>query len=392
MGLGADPTYPLYPVLSLLASVLLLLLLFTSLVRQRWNLGVAFLCFWLFLENLVQGVDAIVWADNADIKAYVYCDIVTHLQMICTIVRPMASLIITRRLYLMSSSRVEILTQKLGYRDLAIEWFLGLGIPVIVAGPLYYVSQSARFVVIESVGCINVMVGAALSLLLTASWGIIVPLVTITVYYPRVLRTFYLHYKDANRYTRSESTVSRTSYLRILMLASIDILLTLPTNIVSLALDLYFAHVERSFPFYPGWSVVHSDWSPQSISYSELESGGQVSVRQLYVSRWTPPVLSLVIFALLGATEDARALYLHVLRTAGRYVGCGLIGSRKRHGVRSALDTIQFSPPPGSTTDTEAGTSGASDKEWKADDTVMFPQRSLGGDTGSSTIRTNSSA
>ena len=54
---------------------MLLLVLFTSFVRQSWNLGVAFLCFWLFFECLTEGVGAIIWSDNADVKFYIYCDI-----------------------------------------------------------------------------------------------------------------------------------------------------------------------------------------------------------------------------------------------------------------------------------------------------------------------------
>lgn len=69
------PTYPLIPVTSLLAASALLFMLTTSFVRQRWNLGVAFLCFWLFFENLTNGINAIIWSDNADVKLYVYCDI-----------------------------------------------------------------------------------------------------------------------------------------------------------------------------------------------------------------------------------------------------------------------------------------------------------------------------
>lgn len=72
---AVDPTYPLYPIASILAAAMLLLVLFTSFIRQSWNLGVTFLCFWLFFENLTQGIDAILWADNADVKLYVYCDI-----------------------------------------------------------------------------------------------------------------------------------------------------------------------------------------------------------------------------------------------------------------------------------------------------------------------------
>ena len=75
LGAAVDPTYPLYPIANFLASVMLLLVLLTSFVRQSWNLGVAFLCFWLFFECLTDGVNAIIWSDNADVKLYIYCDI-----------------------------------------------------------------------------------------------------------------------------------------------------------------------------------------------------------------------------------------------------------------------------------------------------------------------------
>ena len=69
------PNYPLYPIACILAAAMLLLVLLTSLVRQSWNLGVAFLCFWLFFENLTGGINAILWSDNSDIKLDFYCDI-----------------------------------------------------------------------------------------------------------------------------------------------------------------------------------------------------------------------------------------------------------------------------------------------------------------------------
>ena len=76
---AVDPTYPLYPIACIFASIGVLSVLLTSFVRQNWNLGVAFLCFWLFVENLAGAINAIIWADNAEIKHYVYCDIGTLL-------------------------------------------------------------------------------------------------------------------------------------------------------------------------------------------------------------------------------------------------------------------------------------------------------------------------
>lgn len=70
-----DPTYPLYPIACAISAAMLLLVLLTSFIRQSWNLGVAFLCFWLLVENLTSGINAIIWADNADVKLYAYCDI-----------------------------------------------------------------------------------------------------------------------------------------------------------------------------------------------------------------------------------------------------------------------------------------------------------------------------
>ena len=118
---AVDPTYPLFPVACVLATVMLFLVLLNSFIRQSWNLGVAFLCFWLSLENLTYGVNAVLWSDNAEVKLYVYCDIgassrpclessrftqsraVSHLQLVTYVVRPMATLLITRRLYLIAS-------------------------------------------------------------------------------------------------------------------------------------------------------------------------------------------------------------------------------------------------------------------------------------------------
>ena len=73
--MGADPSFPLFPVVSLLATVLFILILSSSLVRRSWNLGVAFLCVWLVFENLTHAINAIIWADNADARLYVYCDV-----------------------------------------------------------------------------------------------------------------------------------------------------------------------------------------------------------------------------------------------------------------------------------------------------------------------------
>ena len=72
---AVDPTYPLYPIACIFAASLLFLVFLDSIARQKWNLGISFLCLWLFFENLINGVDAIVWSDNAEVRLDIYCDI-----------------------------------------------------------------------------------------------------------------------------------------------------------------------------------------------------------------------------------------------------------------------------------------------------------------------------
>ncbi|VDC03117.1 unnamed protein product [Peniophora sp. CBMAI 1063] len=323
---------------------MLLFVLLTSFVRQSWNLGVAFLCFWLFIENLIYAVNAIIWFDNADVKLYAYCDLVTRVLIVTFVVKPMATLIITRRLYLITSRQsVRPPSKAIGRRDCAIEWTLGLVIPILVAGPLYYVVQWLRFEVDAGYGCRNAPEPSGLTILLLLSWAVVPPLVSVLVYYPHVARIFYHQHQDVNRFLRSDGpdSVSRASFFRILALASIDTLFTLPVGIASITLSVTAAIAQDSFPFYFGWARSHTDWEPASFTQADIASVGTSSVVEHYFTQWTSPVLAFVIFGLFGFTSEARTSYWKIVCAI-----CGWFGwksvSRARSGPDSSLGSIEF--------------------------------------------------
>ena len=86
-------------------------------------------------------------------------------------------------------------------KDRAIEWTLGLGVPLLVAGPFCkltkaiprelfklsshegYIVAPTRFAVVESVGCIDLTVNSVLTVLLLQTGYVIPPLICVTVYY-----------------------------------------------------------------------------------------------------------------------------------------------------------------------------------------------------------------
>lgn len=119
---SSDPTYPLFPAVAFITFVLLLFVLTTNIVRQSWNFGVTLLVVLLCLQLLVDGINSIVWAYNADIKSYIYCDVgkqitislessndrnvlISHLQVFTYVGAPASSILITRRLYKIASRR-----------------------------------------------------------------------------------------------------------------------------------------------------------------------------------------------------------------------------------------------------------------------------------------------
>ena len=82
---------------------------------------------------------------------------------------------------------------------MAIEWTLGLVVPLLVAGPLCeplrlldahrakclldYIVQGARFVVEEGFGCTDIPDGSGLTILFFNSWSLIPPLISVIFYY-----------------------------------------------------------------------------------------------------------------------------------------------------------------------------------------------------------------
>ena len=145
---------------------------------------------------------------------------------------------------------------------------------------------------------------------------------------------FYRHSREINRFLSSNQSISRTSYFRILVLVSIDVVLTLPFSLVSLA--LVTSHLPNNGSvFYPGWVVVHSNWRPVSLP------GGVSGLSQLRVGLWIEPITSFAIFGLFGLTASARASYREVFDKIR-----GTLGKRatlrEQSETRSIPSTIEF--------------------------------------------------
>ena len=69
-----DPTFPLVPIANFIGCILVLISLSKGMF-QTWNVGACSFAFWTFVLNLEIGVNSIVWSNNTNNVAPVWCDI-----------------------------------------------------------------------------------------------------------------------------------------------------------------------------------------------------------------------------------------------------------------------------------------------------------------------------
>ncbi|KAJ7254568.1 pheromone A receptor-domain-containing protein [Mycena rebaudengoi] len=193
--MAVDPSYPLYPILCIVSAFFMFLILTHSFIRQTWNLAVTFLSIGLFLDNLTHGINAVVWRDNADIKVPVYCDIVSRLQFFMNFLPSIASFLITRKLYIISTMRdVEAPSRKAKLLDLVIEWGWGLGYPLFMTVVVYTLCQDTRFVVLQGFGCASSTSDSWFSAVVISILPVIPPLISIFLYCHTTWDTFTTYF------------------------------------------------------------------------------------------------------------------------------------------------------------------------------------------------------
>lgn len=145
-------------------------------------------------------------------------------------------------------------------------------------------------------------------------------------------------------FLQSNDSVSRTNYLRIFALASIDLILTLPFGIVTTVLDIRGQLSDAGHNIPSGWSLPHRNWQPVSMPYATIVAHGTAQVAQLYFLRWSPLALAFAIFALFGVTREARVAYWNVAPTIGRWFGRRQ--TLRLRETRSSIGAMEFGECP----------------------------------------------
>jgi hypothetical protein len=107
-----------------------------------------------------------------------------------------------------------------------------------------------------------------------------------------------------NQFLSTNKAISRSRYMRLMMLAVTDIMFTVPIGIFALLLNLM-----NGLSPYVSWEDIHFDFGRVALYPAVYWKMNAWQVAALQLTRWTVPFCSFVFFAFFGFAEEARRNY-----------------------------------------------------------------------------------
>nr|AWT57989.1 Pheromone receptor [Lentinula edodes] len=292
---ASDPTFPLYPIFAFLGVVLCVIPLPWHL--HAWNSGTCAFMAWVGCFCLVLFINSLIWADNAINSIPVWCDISSQIILGAGVGIPASTLCISRRLYRIISTQTVSIT-----RD-DVHLAVAVGLPVLVL-ILHIIVQPHRFAIFEEYGCSPATYNTLPAYFLYYMWPVLLGLVSF-VYSSLTLRSFYVRRLQFNQILSSNNAINPSRYLRLMVLALIDIMCTIPIGIYVIFIDL------KGVPLAPwiSWDDTHFDFGRVVLIPAVIWRSDPTSVAALQINRWLPVICAFIFFALFGFAEEARKQY-----------------------------------------------------------------------------------
>ena len=136
----------------------------------------------------------------------------------------------------------------------------------------------------------------------------------------------------------SNASIDRNRFFKLLVLGVFDVMITMPSQIIELVTNLF---IVGSISFWPGWKVIHSDFSTIPTATSEeWKARGFWTIFEVRFYQWINPVFALAFFLLFGLTEQKRSWYRSIFWRAVKPFGF-------RPRVDPVVSSIAFGSVPG---------------------------------------------
>ncbi|KAH7924990.1 fungal pheromone STE3G-protein-coupled receptor [Leucogyrophana mollusca] len=283
-----------FPPIAFLAALLLLLPL-----PWHWrarNVATLSMILWLFVINVVYGVDAIIWGNNVNIVIPVWCDITSKIIIGANFALPSACLCVCIHLERVASVRQAQTTHSDKRRRQIFEAIMCFGLPILFMG-LHYIVQGHRFDIIEEYGCrpttyVSIpavfLIWVPPLLLATLSLGFAA---AAFVHFMRRRITFARHLES------SRNGLTTTRYFRLMLMAVVEMV----WNILVTSYTLWFSMLGAR-PW-TNWDDVHSNFSRIDLYATAFTP--QIVITNYYVVWWVVPASTFIFVAFFAFGKDA---------------------------------------------------------------------------------------
>jgi len=345
---GLTP-YPITPIGNFIGVILALLPLISQI--RKLTLAVWGSAIWIAVVCFQNFVNTIIWHNNINIVAPVWCDIATKFQIGAGVGTRACALIICLQLYKITRARASVEIAKDQRRKTMIyELLLIIGFPFLVMA-LYIIVQPTRFNIVEEAGC-----G-------TTDYSYVAYIVVYgppfmfslgsTILAPLTLRTFLRHRKEMNELLSSGQDATHNKYTRLMVIACLDTICLLPVDITIIVMSILEGK-ENSLNYpYVSWKNVHDGegGNAPNISLSSIE---QVPANEWSTFKWDVFIVkwnewlyvlhAVMFFCVFGTTPEMRRLYRSVFWFIPER-----LGYKKRHVVSEVetVSDVEFNSNPG---------------------------------------------
>nr|AAF01419.1 Rcb2.42 [Coprinopsis cinerea] len=292
------------PICAFLAAILVLIPL-----PWHWrakNIPTLSLSIWLFVSNIIYGVNSILWADNYAVKVPVWCDIVTKIQIGATLSLPACCLCLCIRLERIASTRAASTSATSKRRTAIFDVMMCWILPMIYMAA-HYIVQGHRFDIVEDLGCrpsiytsipaiFIIWVPPFIAIFLTFCFGG----VALHHFFRRRL-TFARHLQNSN------SAITPARYFRLMAMAITQML----WGGIVLSVNAWITFRTGLLP-YTSWEDVH--WGFSRVGQFPLIFLPRSMIPSLFFNWWSVPVSALIFFIFFGFGQEAVNDYRAALR------------------------------------------------------------------------------
>jgi len=228
---------------------------------------------------------------------------------------PAASLCINRRLYQIASVSSVTKTRSQKRRDITVDLCIGLGIPLLEM-ILQYIVQGHRFNIFEEIGCYPFTYNTPPAYALVFCWPVAIGMVSIC-YCVLTIRAFWHRRSQFKELLSMNKNLSSGRYFRLMGLAGIEVLCTVPLGAYSIYLNVSAQEIQP----WLGWANTHYDFSRVGQYPTVIWQIDYLTVVSLELSRWLVILCAFIFFAFFGFAEEARKHYKLAYSSVAKHVG-----------------------------------------------------------------------